>query len=457
MTTQYLFAPSALLDSGWADDVRITIDEGAITAVECGAAPEPADTRLHGRVLLPAPTNLHSHAFQRAMAGRNQTRGESTDSFWSWRTKMYDFLERLDPDALEAVAALAQMEMCEAGYAAVAEFHYVHHAPGGLPYANPAEMSERVIAASVLTGIGMTLLPVVYAAGGADGRAVAGPQQRFGCDFEQYQQLWAGAADAVRLAGINASIGIAPHSLRAVPPALLAELLEHHTTGPVHIHIAEQMAEVREIQAQWGARPVEWLFGHHAVDARWCLIHATHMTQAEVIELASSGASAGLCPVTEADLGDGFFPAREFIDAGGIYGVGTDSNVAISFAQELRMLEYGQRLEREQRNVLAQASASTGRTLFDATLSGGAQAAGRRSGVIAPGALADLMTLDTTALAFAELSGDALLDAWIFSSDARPSDVWCAGRHVVHDGRHVARETIEAEYRKALARLVASA
>ena len=454
MSTEHLFAPAALLVDGWAKDVRITIVDGAISAVTCGEPAETDDTYLRDRVLLPAPTNLHSHAFQRAMAGRNQTRGESTDSFWSWRTLMYQFLERLDPDSLEAIAALTQIEMCEAGFAAVAEFHYLHHAPGGIAYANPAEMGERVVSASIETGIGMTLLPVAYAVGGADGRDVSGGQLRFACHLDRYQQLWSGAASALKRAGADAVLGIAPHSLRAVPRDHLAALLDLHRVGPVHIHIAEQLAEVREIEEQWGARPVEWLLENHEVNGRWCLVHATHMSDSETADLAATGATAGLCPVTEADLGDGFFPARAFIDAGGVFGVGTDSNVAISLSEELRVLEYGQRLNTQQRNVLANASASTGRTLFEAILTGGARAAGRRSGAIAEGYLADMLTLDTNSLAFAELTPDAMLDAWIFSSDVRPTDVWCAGRHVVRERRHVARDAIEARYRRLLADLV---
>lgn len=457
MSTEHLFAPVALLEDGWAKDVRITIVDGLITMVARGVSAQAGDAHLRNRVLLPAPVNLHSHAFQRAMAGRNQRRGESTDSFWSWRALMYEFLERLNPDALEAIAALTQIEMCEAGFAAVAEFHYLHHAPGGIGYTNPAEMSLRIVEASIDTGIGMTLLPVAYVAGGADGRGVSGGQLRFACNLERYQQLWCGAADALKHAGTDAVIGIAPHSLRALPREYLAELLSLHGVGPVHIHIAEQTAEVREIEALWGARPVEWLLHHHDLDARWCLVHATHMTPFETIALARSGATVGLCPVTEADLGDGFFGARAFIDAGGVFGIGTDSNVAISLAQELRLLEYGQRLNTQQRNVLADASASTGRTVFDAILAGGARAAGRHSGVIGEGYLADCMTLDTHNLAFAQLSADAILDAWIFSSNVRPSDVWCAGRHVVRDGCHIARERVEARYRKALATLVAHA
>ena len=231
MSEEHLFAPAALLDDGWARDVRVTIVGGQISAVARGVNPQPGDTHLRDRVLLPAPVNLHSHAFQRAMAGRNQTRGESADSFWSWRVLMYQFLERLDPDAVEAIAALTQIEMCEAGFAAVAEFHYLHHAPGGVAYTNAAEMSARVIAASIETGIGMTLLPVAYVAGGADGRAVSGGQLRFACDLERYQQLWSGAADTLKLGAPDAAIGIAPHSLRAVPREHLRALLALHTSA----------------------------------------------------------------------------------------------------------------------------------------------------------------------------------------------------------------------------------
>ena len=453
-----LHAPLVLLGDGWTRDARVTIRaDGRILDVERGVRPESGDRNLAGRVLLPAPANLHSHAFQRALAGRTQRRGPGDDTFWSWRQLMYRFLERLTPEMVGAIAAQAQLEMCEAGYASVGEFHYLHHAPGGQPYANPAEMSERIIDAAQSTGIGLTLLPVMYATGGADGRKPAGGQLRFACDAEEYHRLWASAAHSIAAGPADWRIGIAPHSLRAVPREVLAEVLGAHPTGPVHLHIAEQVAEVDEIEAAWGARPVAWLLDHHTVDERWCLVHATHVDEAECAALAASGAVAGLCPITEADLGDGVFPGGPFLAAGGRFGVGTDSNVRITFSGELHLLEYGQRLVERRRNVLASAGESSGRALFERTLEGGALALGRESGAIEPGRVADLLTLDTTNLEFHGLDGDDLLDGWIFSAPgSMVGEVWSAGRQTVDQGRHVAREAVTARYRNAVDALVAT-
>jgi formimidoylglutamate deiminase len=452
-----LYAERALLPDGWRADVRIEIGaDGRIRTVEPDAAPQPDDRRLGGRILLPAPANLHSHSFQRAMAGLTEAQGaDGRDSFWTWRTLMYRFLDRLDPDQIEAIAAQAFVEMLEAGYAAVGEFHYVHHAPGGGSYANPAETSLRIIQAAAATGIGLTHLPVLYAAGGADGRPLAGGQRRFGCDLERFLRL----VEAARagLAGLpdDARLGIAPHSLRAVPPALLSAALATFPDGPVHLHIAEQTREVEEIEAAWGARPVAWLLDHQPVDERWCLIHATHMTAAETDGVARSGAVAGLCPVTEANLGDGIMPAAAYLAAGGAFGVGTDSNIRIALAEELRQLEYSQRLAERGRAVLCRPGGSTGRTLYEAALAGGARALDRPSGAIAPGLLADLVTLDADALCLLGGMGDGLLDGWIFAGDDRAvREVWAAGRLVVEDGRHHARAAIEARYRRTVRALL---
>ncbi|NKC16317.1 MAG: formimidoylglutamate deiminase [Gammaproteobacteria bacterium] len=469
-----LHAPLALLRGGWYRDVRVLIGEdGCLEDVRHDSKPAAGDRRLSGRALLPAPANLHSHGFQRALAGRIQRHGPGADSFWSWRQLMYRFLAALTPEMIGAITAQAQMEMCEAGYGAVAEFHYLHHAPGGRAYADPAQTSQSIIGAAEDTGIGLTLLPVLYAAGGADGRAPAGAQLRFACDADGYGRLWAAAArslkrgpDAYSTSSYSTSaystgdwnIGIAPHSLRAVPRPLLDEVVDAHPAGPVHIHIAEQMAEVDEIEHAWGARPVAWLLDHHDVDRRWCLVHATHINDEECHRLAATGAVAGLCPITEADLGDGVFPAAAFTAASGRLGVGTDSNIGITLAGELRLLEYSQRLTLGQRNVLARAEQATGRALFDAALSGGAAALGRNAGAIEPGRLADLLTLDTNAVGLHGLNGDELLDGWIFSALESPvAEVWSAGRQTVEAGRHVAREAITAGYRKALDELMAVA
>lgn len=446
-----IFARHALLPDGWAENVAVeTGPDGLIAAVRAGA-PDPGGAP---RILLPAASNLHSHTFQRAMAGRAERRGPEADSFWTWRALMYRFLEQLTPDDVEAIAALAFIEMQEAGFAAVAEFHYLHHAPGGAAYADPAEMAARICAAAAATGIGLTLLPVFYAFGGAGARPLAGGQLRFGCDLDRFARLHEASRAAVAALPADARIGVAPHSLRATTPETLAALVAAHPAGPLHIHAAEQPAEVADVEAWLGARPVAWLLDAAPVDARWCLIHATHMTPAETAALARSGAVAGLCPITEANLGDGLFDGPRFLAAGGRLGIGTDSNVRIDLAEELRLHEYGQRLRDGTRNALLAAPGSSGEALYARALAGGAQALDRPSGAIRPGAVADLVALDADHVAFAGLAPDQFLDAWIFAAGPGAlRELWSAGRLAVRDGRHVARDALEPRARAVLRRL----
>lgn len=451
-----LFADLALLPEGWSENARITLSpDGKISAVERNELRDPSDQYARGDILLPAPGNVHSHAFQLAMAGMTESRGlNPNDSFWTWRQLMYRFLDRLTPEHIRAISAMAQIMMLESGYSAVGEFHYVHHQPGGAPYDNPAETSNQVIAASGETGIGLTHLPVLYMQGGADGRALRDGQLRFGCDFEGFAKLVQIAKVELERLSDDASIGVAPHSLRAVDTAALASAHALFKGSPIHIHIAEQTAEVDEIVASYGTSPVSWLLSNAPVDGHWCFIHATHMTAQETADVARSGAVAGLCPVTEANLGDGIFNATEYMSAGGMLGVGTDSNVRINLTEELRTLEYTQRLRHGSRAVLANNDHSTGRCLFDAACAGGARALGRKSGAIVAGNWADLLTINGDLSAFAELVDDSLLDAWIFSvGDSAVRNVWSAGRHIVHEGRHVKRGKIEANYRTALREL----
>jgi len=451
MTT--LFARHALLPGGWAEDVEIDIARGGtIDAIRTGVAARARPSRI----VMAAPANLHSHTFQRAMAGMTEHRTEGRDNFWSWRSLMYRFLDHLTPEEIEAIAALAFVEMMEAGFAACAEFHYVHHRPGGAPYARLAETSERIIAAAGAAGIGLTHLPVLYTHGSAGGQPLAGGQQRFGCDLEQFVRLVeeAGAALARALPD-DARLGIAPHSLRATTPAQLAELDALFPAGPVHIHAAEQPKEVADVEAWLGARPVEWLLGELAVGPRWCFIHATHMTQAETEGLARSGAVAGLCPITEANLGDGPFNGPAYLAAGGAIGIGSDSNVQISVAAELRQMEYSQRLRDLARNVMLTGPGSVGSGLYGRVLAGGAQALNRPSGAIATGLLADLVALDADHIAFAGLRPGQFLDGWIFGgAPGMVRDVWSAGRHMVREGRHVARAEVDRAYRRAMAALL---
>lgn len=442
-----LFAANALLPSGWARDVMIRVEDGRIAEVAVDVSPAGAAQGC----LLPAPVNLHSHCFQRAMAGMTEARTAGQDSFWTWRALMYRFLDRLSPEDVLAIAAQAMVEMAEAGFAAVAEFHYLHHPVGGGTYTDPAEMSGRIAEAARETGLGLTHLPVIYEQGGVDGRALTGGQLRFGSSPEVFAALMEGAGRA--LSGLpDAVLGVAPHSLRAVSRDTLARVAGM-TDGPVHMHIAEQVAEVAEVEAAWGARPVDWALAHLPLDARWCLIHATQMTPAETAALARTGAVAGLCPITEANLGDGVFDAPGWLAAGGAFGVGTDSNVRISLAEELRLLEYSQRLGLKARAVMAD-DRSTGRLLWEEATKGGAQAAGRASGAIEVGHWADILALDTGDLRLEGLAGDALLDAFIFAGrDGLVSNLWSAGRHVVQEGRHIAREATAARFRATMRRL----
>ena len=442
MTNFALRADQLLLPDGWARDVTVRVSGGRIVEVG-GDGGEPVG------LLLPAPVNLHSHAFQRAMAGMTERRGTGADTFWTWRTLMYRFLDHLTPEDSQAIAAMVQVEMSEAGYAAVCEFHYLHHGQGGVPYANRAEMALRVVAASRDTGLGLTMLPVLYMQGGCDGRALAGGQLRFANDMRGFAQV----LDGISGLPVDGVLGVAPHSLRAVGPDALRDVAAMLPGAPVHIHAAEQLAEVAEVQAAYRRRPVEFLLDQ-GIDRRWCLIHATQMTAAETLGLAGSGAVAGLCPITEGNLGDGVFDGVRYAGAGGKIGVGSDSNILISLTEELRLFEYGQRMRDHGRAVMAPPGGSTGRALFDAVVAGGAQAAGRASGAIAPGMWADMVALDQGALTLEGRLGDDVLDAWIFATGASVvSDTWSAGRHIVRGGQHIARGPVETAFRTTMARL----
>jgi formimidoylglutamate deiminase len=455
MVMQTIFAATALLEDGWAKDVLVGIDEdGRIASVAREAKPAPESARVE--ILLPAASNLHSHTFQRAMAGLTERRGPSErDSFWTWREVMYRFLDLLSPEDIEAVAAFAFMEMQEAGFAAVAEFHYLHNRPGGGGYDERGELSARIAAAQASTGIGLTLLPVYYAQGGVDGRPLAGGQLRFGNRLDGFAALMERAGEIVEGLSADTGLGIAPHSLRAVGPADLEALTGMLPDAPFHMHIAEQEGEVEEALAELGARPVEWLLANMPVDKRWCLIHCTHMEPRETEALARSGAVAGLCSVTEANLGDGIFDGARFLAAGGAFGVGSDSNIRITVNEELRQFEYSQRLRDRARVVLAGAGRSVGRALYDHALAGGAQALGRQSGCLAPGLWADLVALQKgEGLALAN-QPDLPLDNWIFCGDGRVTDLWSAGRHRVSSCRHVRREEIARRYHECLAAIAA--
>ncbi|MBD9495045.1 MULTISPECIES: formimidoylglutamate deiminase [unclassified Ensifer] len=449
-----IFAERALLPGGWAENVAISLDaSGRIAAIETGSTAASSDERTAGP-LIPAIANLHSHAFQRAMAGLAEVAGSGDDSFWTWREEMYRTVGLVNPDDVEAIAAKLYMEMLKGGFGHVAEFHYLHHQADGTPYADPAEMSLRILAAARTTGIGLTHLPVFYAHANFGGVAPNPGQRPFLHDPDHFLALLERLAPLCRDAGHT--LGYAIHSLRAATPEEMRIILDAApVAGPIHIHVAEQTKEVDDSLAWSGRRPVEWLLDEMPVDARWCAIHATHLTESERQRLARSGAVAGLCPATEANLGDGIFPAVDFMAEGGVIGVGTDSHVATSVAEELRLLEYGQRLRDRRRNRLATGpGASIGRTIFDAALKGGAQAAGQKAAGITVGARADFVVLDGSNPYIAAATDNQILDRWLFALGGETvRDVMVAGAWKIRNGRHDREDDIDRAFARVLMKL----
>ncbi len=453
-------AASALLTDGWADDVLLEVDgAGFIDAVTPGVTEPPADAEHLSGPAIPGMPNLHCHAFQRAMAGLTEVRGPAEDSFWTWRQRMYTFVERITPEQVQNIAAQLYVEMLQAGYTTVGEFHYLHHQADGNPYQTPSEMSDRIIAAARETGIAITHLPVLYACSGFGGVAPQTGQRRFLNDSDSFAALVESLTKKYRGDPL-VRIGIAPHSLRAVTREQLLHavgaITRHDFAAPIHIHIAEQTREVEECIAWSGQRPVEWLLNNIDVDQRWCLIHATYANGAERERLAAGDAVVGLCPTTEANLGDGIFPASEFLAGGGKIGIGSDSNVSVSAIEELRLLEYGQRLSHRRRAMLASPeSPSVGRTLYDAAVNGGARALAQPVGALQVGRRADLVVLDGESPALAHKTGDAILDSLVFAANHTSiKDVMVAGHWRIRDGRHDQQDAILERYKITLAALL---
>lgn len=452
MTADGLWFEQALLPQGWAKGVRLTLRNGRIDTLITNTTPQKGD-EVHA-IALPGMSNLHSHAFQRVIAGLTERRGPSSDSFWSWREQMYRFQTRIGPEELRTIAALAYMEMLEAGFTRVGEFHYLHHNTNGVAFDDPAQMSAALVAAAADTGLALTLLPVFYAHSGFGGQAPNEGQARFIHSVDQFARLLESCRAHLKTLP-DAQLGIAPHSLRAVTPEELTALMPLCVDGPIHIHIAEQVREVEQSITHFGARPVEWLMANMPVDARWCLVHATHMTEAETDGLAACGAVAGLCPITEANLGDGVFPAEAFMNAGGKIGIGSDSNVLISVAEELRLLEYSQRFTHRARNVLAQSGGSTGARLYKQAIEGGAQALKGCAG-LAETQIADIVSLDAGKASLSARQGDDILDSLIFASAGHSIDcVWRHGQKQVQNGRHLNHERIVRDYADLMKALMA--
>lgn len=453
-TPQTLFCERVLLPEGWTSDVMIGIDDGGmIVSIQPGRTRD-ADSMLAAGPVVPALQNLHSHAFQRAMAGLAEKAGSTDDSFWTWRETMYRLVERMSPDDVEVVATKLYSELLKGGFGHVVEFHYFHHAVTGSGRSDGFEMSARILRAAETAGIGLTHLPVFYAHAGFGGIAPNDGQKPFIHSVDGFLSLLERLAPECKAVG--ARLGLAIHSIRAATPDEMRVILSsEHTGGPIHIHVAEQEREVEDCLAWSGRRPVEYLLDEMPVDGRWCAIHATHMTPDETMRLARSGAVAGLCPATEANLGDGIFPATDFAAQAGAYGIGTDSHVATSVAEELRLLEYSQRLRDRRRNRLAAGpGTSSGRTVFDAALKGGAQAAGQQTSGIHIGARADLIVLDGSNPFVGTSTGDQVLDRWLFALGSEAvRDVMAGGQWVVQDGRHRNEDEINRAFRKVLLKL----
>lgn len=441
-----------LTDRGWRADVALELDEGGlIQAVEAGPV-QSGEQTITGAVI-PGMPNVHSHGFQRLIAGLGGRR-TGNDSFWTWREAMYRVAGRLGPEELGACMAGLYLELLRGGFTSCAEFHYLHRDPSGAAYADPAELSHRVLDAAGAAGMPLTLLPVLYRRSAMGAEDVAPAQVRFRLDLDDYGQL----LDRCRIraaATPGARVGVAPHSLRAVGAADLEALLQlAGEDEPVHIHVAEQPAEVNEALAHLGARPLAWLLDHAPVDERWCLVHATHLDDRELRTGAATGAVAGLCPTTEADLGDGLFRAREWLEAGGRFGVGSDSNLRLEATEELRLLEFGQRLRDGGRNLLARDGENVGQALWEGAADGGARAIGQPVGRLAPGRRADFLVLDTSHALLDGLADEALLDAFVFAgSRDMIAGVWVAGERVVHRGRHAQDVRMEADMAQVLRRL----
>jgi len=451
--TGKIWANSALLASGWADSVEIKIDASGNIAKISPGLPYVDGDRVE--VLIPAIPNVHSHAHQRAMAGLGERAGDTRDSFWTWRKVMYHYLERIQPDNLFHIAAQLYLEMLKAGYSCVGEFQYLHHDLDGRVYDNPAEMSLQCLQAATQVGIGFTALPVLYRYGGFDSAAALDGQKRFLNDADGFIEI-VKSLQSTTTKDANSSVGIAPHSLRAINRELLAEVIASlENLAAIHVHVAEQAREVDDCLDWSGKRPVEWLFENFAVDRKWCLIHATHINDQETAAMAGSGCVAGLCPTTEANLGDGFFNAREYFAQRGCWAIGSDSHISIDPVEELRWLEYGMRLQTHGRNVLvSDANANTGRNLLDGALAGGAQACGRNIGSIVEGYRADFVILDDQHPRLYGRSRDDLIDSWIFSGNSNlVRDVYIGGNKVIDHGHHVDEDTIARNYRNTLDQL----
>jgi formimidoylglutamate deiminase len=452
LQSRYRFT-TAWLPGGWRRNVVVSVD---LTGDIVDVSPDDVVTtaRLINGAAIPGMPNVHSHAFQRSMAGLAERRGPHDDSFWTWRETMYDLASRMSPECLNAVAAQCYADMLKAGYTAVCEFHYLHNQADGTPYAERGTMCQALIDAATTAGIGLTLLPTLYQTADFGGAPPTPRQRQFVLATDQYLDL---VDDVSRAQSPQVEVGVALHSLRAVPPdALRTVLTSLPASKTIHIHIAEQEREVEAAQQHLHARPIEWLIEHTRVDRRWCLVHATHSTSAELKAVAAAGAVIALCPTTEANLGDGLFPLPAWLAAGGAFAIGSDSHISLSPAEELRWLEYQARLASKHRNVLAvQSESSTGAVLWRHACSAGTRATGRNIGALEAGRRADIVVLDTSTPLFVGRDDDELIDTFIFAGNGHEvRDVMVAGRWLVQEGRHFAETAIAAGYKRAMSRIL---
>ncbi len=450
MTT--VFAHKALLPDGWADDVRLQLVDGRIGEVSRGQ--QPADTDTVTDCIIPGVGNAHSHAFQRALAGRTEERSpDGCDSFWTWRKRMYDLAASMDAELLRAVARQAYAEMLENGYTSVAEFHYLHRDPSTGEAGTV--MFDALADAAAQTGIRLCYVPVLYERAGFDRPQPEGHQEHFSLGIEAFLEhhALASAREAERL-----SVGIGAHSLRAVSQLALNEIAKAGQGRPIHIHIAEQQREVDQCMAAYERRPVRWLLENFDVNDNWCLVHATHMDAEEIQACAESGAVVCVCPSTEANLGDGLFPLADFLRHGGNIAIGSDSHVSINPFEELRWLEYGQRLATRSRNVASIRGAHVGRELFERAVDGGAQASGQTQAGLCKGAPADLVALYGDDPMLTGHGHESRLDALVFSGYKLPIEgVMVHGEWQVIGGKHKGRAATRDAYRAAIEKLGARA
>ena len=452
LQSRYRFT-TAWLPGGWRRNVVISVDPAG-DIVDVSPDDVVTTARLINGAAIPGMPNVHSHAFQRAMAGLAERRGAHDDSFWTWRETMYELAGRMSPECLNAVAAQCYADMLKAGYTAVCEFHYLHNQPDGTAYAERGAMCQAVLDAATTAGIGLTLLPTLYQTADFGGAPPTARQRQFVLATDQYLDL---VDDLSRAQSPQVEVGVALHSLRAVPPdALRTVLTSLPASKTIHIHIAEQEREVAAAQQHLHARPIEWLMEHARVDRRWCLVHATHVLSAELKALAATGAVIGLCPTTEANLGDGLFPLPQWLAAGGTFAIGSDSHISLSPSEELRWLEYQARLTSKHRNVLAaHGEGSTGAMLWRHACSGGTRATGRNIGALEAGRRADIVVLDTSGTLFVGRDEDELIDTFVFAGTGHEvRDVMVAGRWLVQEGRHFAETAIAAGYKRALSKIL---